>query len=213
MTPRAGSDHLAPLRRALGIRDRVSDRTAVGLTFDDGPHPQATPAVLDALGDNRATFFLIGEQVEKHGSLVLEISAAGHETALHAFTHRNLLRLKPGEARDDLLRGAAAIEDASGHPVRFFRPPYGYLSAAAYSVARQKAWETVLWRRSGSDWTASATPASIVRRLTHRLRGGEILVLHDSDAYATPGSWRQTVSAVPILLNELAARGLATSRL
>jgi peptidoglycan-N-acetylglucosamine deacetylase len=202
-----------PLRRALHIRDRVPAHDAVGLTFDDGPHPAATPAVLEALGDHPATFFLIGEQVEKHPGAAAAIVDAGHEAALHAFTHRNLLRLRPREARDDLLRGAAAIEDATGREVRFFRPPYGYLSAAAYSLARREGWQTVLWKRIGWDWTASATPASIVRRLTKGLRGAEILVLHDSDAYATPGSWRQTVAAVPLLLAELAERGLATSRL
>jgi peptidoglycan-N-acetylglucosamine deacetylase len=202
-----------PLRRVLRIRDRVADPGAVGLTFDDGPHPQATPAVLEALGENHATFFLIGEQVERHPGVAAEIAAAGHETALHAFTHRNLLRLKPREAREDLLRGAAAVEDATGRKVRFFRPPYGYLSAAAFSLARSQGWETVLWKRIGWDWTASATPGSIVDRLTRGLRGGEILVLHDSDAYSTPGSWRQTVAAVPLLLRRLSERSLATSRL
>ncbi len=201
------------LRRALRIRDRVYGRDAVGLTFDDGPHPEATPAVLEALGGSTATFFLIGEQVEKHQGIAAQIVEAGHEAALHAFTHRNLLRLKPREARDDLLRGAAVIEDATGKAVRFFRPPYGYLSAAAYSLARREGWETVLWKRIGWDWTAAATPDSIVRHLTRGLRGGEILVLHDSDVYATPGSWRQTVAAVPLLLAELRARGLATSHL
>lgn len=201
------------LRRALGIRDRVSDPAAVGLTFDDGPHPQATPAVLETLGDRPATFFLIGEQVEEHPDVAAEIVAAGHEVALHAFTHRNFLRLKPGEARDDLLRGAATIEDATGRRVRFFRPPYGYLSAAAYSIAQREGWETVLWKRIGWDWTASATPASIVLRLTRGLRGGEILVLHDSDSYATPGSWRQTVAALRPLFERLGALGLGTAPL
>lgn len=202
-----------PLRRALRIRDRVDDAGAVGLTFDDGPHPQATPAVLQALGESRATFFLVGEQVEKHPGVAAEIVAAGHEAALHAFTHRNLLRLRPREAREDLLRGAAAVEDATGRQVRFFRPPYGYLSATAYSLARSKGWETVLWKRIGRDWTASATPRTIVERLSRGLRGGEILVLHDSDAYATPGSWRQTVAAVPLLLGELVERGFGVAPL
>jgi peptidoglycan/xylan/chitin deacetylase (PgdA/CDA1 family) len=151
--------------------------------------------------------------VEKHPGIAAEIVASGHEAALHAFTHRNFLRLKPSDARDDLLRGAAAIEDATGRGVRFFRPPYGYLSAAAYSVAQREGWETVLWKRIGWDWTASATPDSIVRRLTQRLGGGEILVLHDSDAYGTPGSWRQTLAALPPLFARLRALGLGTAPL
>ncbi len=206
---------LPPLRRALRIRDRIDDRSAIGLTFDDGPHSDGTPAVLEALAaaDAPATFFLVGEQVERRPALAAEIVARGHEVALHCFHHRNLLRLTPREAREDLLRGAAAIEDATSRPIRFFRPPFGYLSGTALREARRQGWQTVLWKRIGWDWTASATPASIVRRLTRGLRGGEILVLHDADFYATPGSWRQTAAALQPLFEELGRRGLGTGRL
>jgi peptidoglycan-N-acetylglucosamine deacetylase len=206
---------LPPLRRALGIRDRIDDRGAVGLTFDDGPHPDGTPAVLEALAaaGAPATFFLVGEQVEQRPGLAAQIADRGHEVGLHCYHHRNLLRLTPREARADLLRGAAAIEDATSRPVRFFRPPFGYLSGVARREARRQGWQTVLWKRIGWDWTASATPASIVRRLTRGLRGGEVLVLHDADFYATPGSWRQTVAALPTLFEELHRRGLGTGRL
>jgi peptidoglycan/xylan/chitin deacetylase (PgdA/CDA1 family) len=198
------------LRRALRIRDRVDDRGAVGLTFDDGPHPEGTPAVLDALEavGASATFFLVGEQVDRRPALAAEIAARGHGVALHCYLHRNLLRLRPREARADLLRGADAIERATGRRPLLFRPPFGYLSAAAVLTARAEGWETVLWKRIGYDWPASATPASICRRVTRRVRGGEILVLHDADFYSSPGSWRQTAAALPLVFAELERRGL-----
>src|ERR671936_172663 len=79
----------APLRRALGVRDRLEDRSAVALTFDDGPHPGGTPATLEVLraAEVRATFFLVGEQVERNPSLAAEIAAAGHDVALHCHRH------------------------------------------------------------------------------------------------------------------------------
>ena len=217
----AVAGHLLPVpavglpwyRRALGIRDRIDDCGAVGLTFDDGPHPEGTPAVLDALEAGRAgaTFFLAGEQVERRPALAAEIVAAGHRVALHCFQHRSFLRLTPREAHEDLLRGAAAIEDATGETPTQFRPPFGYLTAAALGLARSRGWEVVLWKRIGYDWKASATPERIARRVTRRLRGGEILVLHDADFYSTPGSWRNTAAALPLLFERLEERGLSAS--
>jgi peptidoglycan-N-acetylglucosamine deacetylase len=199
------------LRRALGIRDRIEDRSAVGLTFDDGPHPEGTPAVLEALaaGSSGATFFLAGEQVERRPALAAEIVAAGHGVALHCYRHRSFLRLTPKQAREDLLRGAVAIEDATGETPTQFRPPFGYLTAAALGFAHSQGWEIVLWKRIGYDWRASATPVSIARRVTRSLRGGEILVLHDADFYSSAGSWRNTAGALPLVFERLEARGLS----
>jgi peptidoglycan/xylan/chitin deacetylase (PgdA/CDA1 family) len=201
-------------RRALRIRDRVADRDAVGLTFDDGPHPEGTPAVMEALamGGARATFFLAGEQVERRPALAAEIVAAGHGVALHCYRHRSFLALTPRQAREDLLRGAAAIEDATGISPHQFRPPFGYLTAAALAFARSRGWEVVLWKRIGWDWRPSATPESIARRVTRRLRGGEIIVLHDADFYSAPGSWRKTADALPLVFEQLEGYGFrATS--
>jgi peptidoglycan/xylan/chitin deacetylase (PgdA/CDA1 family) len=197
-------------RRALGIRDRVDDRGAVGLTFDDGPHPDGTPAVMDALeaGGASATFFLAGEQVVQRPGLAEEIVSAGHRVALHCFRHRSFIRLTPREARDDLVRGAAAIEDATGVAVTEFRPPFGYLTAAALSFARAQGWEIVLWKRIGYDWRPSATPERIARRVTRALRGGEIIVLHDADFYSSAGAWQATAGSLPLLFERLASREL-----
>lgn len=197
-------------RRALRIRDRVDDRGAIGLTFDDGPHPDGTPAVMDALAAQgaSATFFLAGEQVVERPALAAEIVAAGHRVALHCFRHRSFLRFTPREAREDLARGAAAIEDATGVAVTQFRPPLGYLTAAALSYARTRGWEIVLWKRIGYDWRASATPERIARRVTRGLRGGEIIVLHDADFYSSPGAWRATAGSLPLVFDRLEARGL-----
>jgi peptidoglycan/xylan/chitin deacetylase (PgdA/CDA1 family) len=204
---------IAPLRRPLGIRDRIESDRAVALTFDDGPHPEGTPAVLELLAGAgaRATFFLVGEQVERRPALTAEIAAAGHEIALHCHRHRSLLYLTPRQLIDDLGRAVAAIGEATGHAPRLYRPPYGYLSVAGLLLARRKGWETVLWRRDGHDWEAKATATSIAARLTRSLRGGDVLLLHDADYYSAPGSWRNTVAALPHLLQELERRRLATA--
>ncbi|HEX4562918.1 MAG TPA: polysaccharide deacetylase family protein, partial [Solirubrobacteraceae bacterium] len=87
------------LRAPLGIEDRAAGGRGYALTFDDGPHAQGTTAVLEVLASARvrATFFLVGEQVERNPSLAVEIVAAGNEIALHCHRHRNLLRLTPAQ--------------------------------------------------------------------------------------------------------------------
>ena len=198
------------MRRPLGIRDRVGDGGAVGLTFDDGPHPQGTPAVLDVLRDAgaHATFFLVGEQVVRRPSLVAEIIAGGHDVALHCHRHRNLLRLTPAQVRDDLGRAAALIADAGGRAPRLYRPPYGVFTAAALAIARTRSWEPVLWTRWGRDWETRATPGSVAAKVGEGVQGGDVLLLHDADYYSAPSSWRRTVAALPGVLETVREAGL-----
>jgi peptidoglycan/xylan/chitin deacetylase (PgdA/CDA1 family) len=199
------------LRSPLGIRDRVASCDGVALTFDDGPHPQGTPAVLEALAaaGARATFFLVGEQVERRPALAAQIAAAGHDVALHCYRHRNLLCLSPSQVSDDLVRAVAVIGEATGQTPRLYRPPYGIFTAAALTIAHHHGWEPLLWSRAGHDWARRATPASIAARLTDRLRGGDVLLLHDADYYSAQDSWRRTVSALPLVFEALSRERLA----
>ena len=201
---------LPALRGPLGVEDRTASGRGYALTFDDGPHPQGTPAVLEILARERvpATFFLVGEQVERNPALAGEIVAAGHAIALHCHRHRNLLRLAPPQVREDLARAQAAIEGATGRTPALYRPPYGVLNAAALGLAHRRGWRTLLWSEWGRDWEARATPASIAMRLTAGASAGSVLLLHDADDYSAPRSWERTAAALPRVLDTLAARGL-----
>jgi peptidoglycan-N-acetylglucosamine deacetylase len=195
---------------ALGIVHRQEEAAGVALTFDDGPHPQGTPKVLDVLGEAGApaTFFLAGEQVLRRPALVAEIIAAGHRVELHCHRHRNLLRLTTRQLLNDADRGRAAIEEAGGQAIADYRPPYGIFSGSGLRAIRRRGWRPVLWSQWGRDWARRATAESIARRCTAETRAGDILLLHDADYYSAPGSWLRTVAALPILLEELDSRGL-----
>jgi peptidoglycan-N-acetylglucosamine deacetylase len=201
-----------PVAAALGLelRDEGAGADEVFLTFDDGPHPQGTPAVLEQLREAgaQATFFLAGEQVQARPALVAEIVAAGHRVELHCYRHRNQLRLTPGSLLADADRAKAAIEDAGGQEVLDYRPPYGIFSGAGLSAIRRRGWRPVLWSQWGRDWDRTATAESITRRLTTDVRGGDILLLHDADYYSARDSWVRTAAALPRILEELEARGL-----
>ena len=212
----APAAHIPSLASRLGIACRLDLDGAVALTFDDGPHAQGTPAVLEVLAARRATatFFLVGEQVRRNPGLALEIVAAGHAVAIHGDRHRNFMRLTPRQADEELARAADALgEDAL--PVH--RPPYGIYSAAALALVRRRDWRPLLWSRWGRDWAASATPEAIAARVAGvgaagaGLHAGDVLLLHDADDYSAPGSWRRTVAALPRVLDEIERQGLRTA--
>jgi len=202
--------HSGRLARAYRIPRRLERRDVVALTFDDGPHPEGTPAVLAELARRgaRATFFLVGEQVQRDPALAREIVAAGHRVGLHCHRHRNLLRLTPPQVREDIARAQALIEDATGAGTECYRPPYGVLNASALRLARARGWRTLLWSHWGRDWEARATPGSIFALCTTGAGAGAVLLLHDADDYAAPGSWRRTAAALPRIIDALAQRGL-----
>jgi peptidoglycan/xylan/chitin deacetylase (PgdA/CDA1 family) len=200
---------------ALGITMRQGGEEGdVALTFDDGPHPQGTPAILEVLRERRATatFFLAGEQVVPRPALVAEIVAAGHRVELHCHRHRNLLRLGPRAFLEDAERARAAIEDAGGQAVADYRPPYGIFSAATLRAARHH-WRVVLWSRWGRDWDRRATAESIARRASTGIVAGDIVLLHDADYYSARGSWVRTAAALPVILDEIEACGLKATSL
>jgi peptidoglycan/xylan/chitin deacetylase (PgdA/CDA1 family) len=198
------------LREALGVEDRTATGAGWALTFDDGPHAEGTPAVLEVLASRGvgATFFLVGEQVLRSPAIAAEIVAEGHEIGLHCHRHRNLLRLTPWQVREDIARAQAAIEDATGVSPVLYRPPYGILNATALRLARRAGRRTLLWTHWGRDWEARATPESIAARVTDGVDGGSILLLHDADDYSAPGSWRRTALALPRVLDVLDEGGI-----
>jgi peptidoglycan-N-acetylglucosamine deacetylase len=200
---------------ALGIEMKHGEEDGVALTFDDGPHPQGTPAVLEVLRERgaTATFFLAGEQVARRAALVGEIVAAGHGVELHCHRHRNLLRLSPRVFLEDAERARAVIEDASGLAISDYRPPYGIFSAPTLRAVQRRGWRPVLWSRWGRDWDRSATAESIARRSSAGITAGDIVLLHDADYYSARGSWVRTAAALPLILDEIEACGLKTASL
>ena len=199
------------VRALLGIDSRTASGEGAALTFDDGPHPEGTVAMLETLRERgaTATFFLVGEQVARAPALAAEVAAAGHGIALHCDRHRNLLRLTPRQVSDDLDRATDRIVSATGVLPELHRAPYGVYSAAGLCAVRRRGLRPLLWTHWGHDWSRRSTAHSIVDEITDDLLPGSVLLLHDSDAYASEGSWRSTAAALPEVLDRIAAAGLA----
>jgi peptidoglycan/xylan/chitin deacetylase (PgdA/CDA1 family) len=211
-----GLTGIGPVRRAaFGRLSGEGDPRHVALTFDDGPDPDATPAVARVLGERAvtATFFLLGQMVAKAPGLAADLAAAGHEIGVHGWEHRYLTMRGPRATLDDIRRATDLIGSATGTAPRLFRPPYGVLTGGALLAARQLGLTPVLWGTWGREWSAGATPASVYRSLTARLHGGVTVLLHDSDCTSPPGSSRAALGALPLLLDECARRGLSVGPL
>ena len=194
----------------LGLPRRIDEPDGVAVTFDDGPHPEGTPAVLEALAAAQApaTFFLCGEQVERNPALAREIAAAGHTVAVHGHRHRNMLRLAPRTFVDDLERGIASIEDAVGLRPDVYRPPYGIFSYPGMVEVNARGLRSLLWSRWGHDWRGGRPPELIADEVTEDLVGGDVMLLHDADHYSEPECWRGTVAALPTVLERIGEAGL-----
>jgi peptidoglycan-N-acetylglucosamine deacetylase len=198
--------------RALGLPRVLTGASGVALTFDDGPHPDGTPAVLELLAREgaRAAFFMIGEQVQRRPALAAEVLAAGHVVALHGYRHRLQLRLSANEVQADLRRGAAALEDATGTAPMWHRPPFGIYSAAGLAFVREAGLRPLLWSRWGKDWRKFTTAERIAARATSNVGIGDVILLHDADFYSASNSHLRTVEALKSILSALKSRQIGT---
>ncbi|MCU1615248.1 MAG: putative xylanase/chitin deacetylase [Frankiales bacterium] len=208
--------HALPALTARGPAKRLTPNLigngrpgGVALTFDDGPDAAGTPPILEALDALgwQATFFLLGSQVRRHPDVARSIVAAGHELGVHGDVHRNHLARTPLGIRRDLRTATAAIVEVTGVRPRWFRPPYGVLSAGTLWAAADTGLTTVLWTAWGLDWRAGPADG-IVSTIMKQLADGGTVLLHDSDCTSRPGSWRSTLAALPLLAEELRARDL-----
>jgi peptidoglycan/xylan/chitin deacetylase (PgdA/CDA1 family) len=189
----------------------------VALTFDDGPNDNATDALLEILARHhaRATFFLIGQFVRQRPEIVRRIHAAGHLLGNHTETHP-WLHLKPERViREELHRCSEAIEDATGAPVRYFRPPHGARRPAVLRAAADLGMKTVQWNVMGHDWQPIGPDrifANIQRaRKVARRRGrGANILLHDGHDVKMGSDRRDTLIVTDRLLQTFAREGIRT---
>lgn len=180
----------------------------LALTFDDGPNPEATPRVLDVLGELgvKATFFILGQYAEQWPALVHRVEQEGHQIGNHGYFHRKLHFKSPFYVKRDLRLGKRAIERAGVKPPAFFRAPHGYRNPWVSAIASSLGERTIGW--SLGVWDSDRPgEEEIVRRTVAGARPGAIVLLHDGDGYNASGDRMQTARALPAIITELRDRG------
>ena len=173
----------------------------IAITFDDGPHPQNTPRLLDILAARnvKATFYVIGRSVDLHPGVLRRTVAEGHEIGNHSHTHRLLSKLSESEVRQEMQRCQDAVGRAAGVRMRTMRPPYGgLLQSQRELVHREFGYPTILWSVDPLDWKRPG-PSVVTSRILSGTTAGGIVLAHDLHS--------QTVDAMPATLDGLLRRG------
>jgi peptidoglycan/xylan/chitin deacetylase (PgdA/CDA1 family) len=185
-------------------------RDEIALTFDDGPHPEVTPAVLDRLERRgaRATFFCIGRKVAAHPDLVAEAHRRGHRVENHTFSHPHAFGFYGAASMEREIRAAQdAIAAATGRAPRLFRAPVGIRNPWLDRVLARTGLRLVSWTRRGLD-TVGTDVGRIAGRLLRGLAAGDILLLHDGSSVRDPSGRAVALDALDRVLDGLEAAGL-----
>lgn len=189
-------------------RSGQSAKRAVTLTFDDGPHPDYTPRILEVLRSHEipATFFVVGREAKKYPDILRKIVADGHTVGNHSFTHSSLPGFSQGEIESEIEMTEQAIESATHERSEFFRPPYGEFNLGMLDIMTSRGYTPVLWNVDPSDWS-QRTSGSIYGRVVAQVRPGSIILLHDGG-----GKQDATVAALPRIITALKAGGYSFIR-
>lgn len=206
------SHAVGPERIGPFVTDRVFWRADtrqphIALTFDDGPHPEYTPELLEILATHNvpATFFLIGRHIEAHRVIAEKIVAAGHEIANHTYSHPVLFRLPDEEIHEEIHRTDQLLKSLNGTPPRFLRPPMGLFSRRVLNIVEQHGYITVVGDVYPRDPHMPGRH-KIVERVLSRVTKGSIIILHDGgNSHFVDRS--QTMGAVKTLIPILKERG------
>lgn len=170
---------------------------AVSLTFDDGPHPDSTPRLLETLAGQglTATFFLLGRNATRYPRLVQDILALGHHLGNHSAEHLDGWRVTRRALWSDIARGSESIARLSQQPVRWVRPPFGHFTWPLIAWSRRKAQRIVMWDAAPPDYNPSQTVDDLIRAWWQQVRSRSIILLHDNEvsAHHTPELLKQVL--------------------
>jgi peptidoglycan-N-acetylglucosamine deacetylase len=157
--------------------------TAAGihLTFDDGPHPAATPAVLDILKERNipATFFLLGQNVEKFPDIARQVVSEGHQIGNHSYSHTNLFFKNKSFVQKQIIQTEEIFELKLGKRTHYFRPPYGYSNLTILNILKEIRSTCVLWNIDSKDYRLEKQ-SDVERRILNNISIGSILLFHDN---------------------------------
>jgi peptidoglycan/xylan/chitin deacetylase (PgdA/CDA1 family) len=199
----AGYQSMAPTGRWFGraFSGTRPPSRQIALTFDDGPNDPHTLHLLDTLSrhDVRATFFMIGRYVKQRGDLAAEVARRKHIIGNHTFTHPFLTLQSARQIRDELSQCQAALTESVGMHSNLFRPPWGARRPAVFRIARELGLTPVMWNVTGFDWDAPSSEY-IESKVSRRIRGGDVVLLHDGGHREFGADRSRTIQAVDRLI-------------
>jgi peptidoglycan/xylan/chitin deacetylase (PgdA/CDA1 family) len=180
----------------------------IALTFDDGPNDPYTLQLLEVLARHsvKATFFMLGQYAEARPDLARAVAEAGHVIGNHTFRQPNLIFLSANGAKKEIEDCTRALTDAVGPHSSLFRPPFGGRRPASLRLARSLGLEPIMWNITGWDWKAPSADY-IEKKVTNRVRGGSVILLHDGGHERLGIDRSKTVAATDRILTRYQSQG------
>ncbi len=186
---------------------RIPNKNQIALTFDDGPDSRYTYQLLETLAkhDVKTTFFVVAEKAAKNPNIIKMCQQCGHEIGLHSYNHTCQWFLTPKATKNDIEKSIKILQDIGVEP-KFFRPPWGLFNISTRYYLKKYGLNAVYWSRHVYDWSKFNSANYIRKALTKRIRGGDIVLLHDS-SYAKEAP-RRTIESIKDVIVDLKERGL-----
>ena len=206
----AGYNTMSPTSQLFGptfIGERRGSKR-LALTYDDGPNDPHTLHLLDVLAKHnvKATFFAIGSFVKQRPDILRQVADAGHDIGNHTYTHPNLIFRTGTQTIYEIGACDAAIEDAIGAKPTLFRPPFGGRRPANLRAIAATGKTAIMWSVTGYDWDATST-RQVVEKVSRRIRGGDVILLHDGDHRHFGGARSYTVEATDEVIRRYKGEG------
>lgn len=202
-------DQAVLVRRGTIYRVNEAEKL-VALTFDDGPSDIWTPKILDELkiAHIKATFFMLGEHVEKYPQVARRVAEEGHEIGNHTYGHGSLLYYNKEKLKQEINKAQEIIKSLTGTTPKYFRPPKAWLSKREKKKIKEMGYQIILWSLNSKDWV-NFDDKYMVRYIVHNIRPGDIILFHDSGGFfdIEGGNRYETVLAVPRLIEKLKEKG------
>lgn len=189
---------------AVVVRGPAGPARRVAMTFDDGPHPENTPRILDVLDahDAHATFFVQGEMADRHPQIVREIARRGHQIGNHGYAHQDARAVASRAYVEDVLRAQTTIENILGQALpRIFRPPFGNVAPRSMLALLRDRFCFVFWSFDSRDSFIAQAPALVEHVRRQRIGPGCIMLFHDD--------YRHTAEALAELIGIVKERGMS----
>jgi len=176
-----------------------TNQKVVYLTFDDGPNPQTTPYILDVLKkyNAKASFFFVGNQIEKNEQLVIQAHKEGHAVLNHSWSHPRLSKLQPELVKQEIKKTENYINSLTGKRSLLIRPPFGDITAKTVQILKNLKYKFIIWSLDSFDW-CNITKDEIVKNVVQNIRPGEIILMH---------SKIETKKALPRIIKKLKEKG------
>lgn len=182
-------------------------KKVVALTFDDGPKPEESIALLNLLDQHgvRATFFITGRESESNPDLIMRINDSGHELANHSFSHPNLTTLSESEIEHQITKTNDIIIQLTGKKMRYFRPPGGRINNKVARIVEKTGMQTILYDVNTVDYTGGEQDSPSLDNILSKIKPGSIILLHNGGP--------QTLKNLPKLLEKLKEQNYECIRL